>query len=215
MLGQGPHRTRQVWSAGTCQEPPHRCISTSSANNPGVLPECSISQSAGRPDRAACKQATVHQCLGTHAAKLTSLALEVSHGLSATREHRRSRSGTLKFGHHSWRHDRTRSASRPVSKSLKDPKPLNACSASKEASRPADQGGRQPGVGSAGSQSHLVTAQGTTPWRGMAPRQRLMWKGRILNMKTPENYFISLTFSFFMKTPGWSDFIVCAFSEHR
>lgn len=49
----------------------------------------------------------------------------------------------------------------------------------------------------------------------MAPRQRLMWKGRILNMKTPENYFISLTFSFFMKPPGWSDFIVCAFSEYR
>lgn len=174
----------------------------SSADNPGGPRECSISQSAGNPAGAACKRATSVSAEHTRReAGVPALAG------SAAREHRRSRPaiapGSVKDTSH-------RQAGRHGPEGAET---LNTRRAREDAPRPADGGvSRQETAGPGPPHSGAPGGQRgggarlppTADAEGSGPRR-----------EDPAHYVISLAFSFFLKTPGWSDFIVHAFRESR
>lgn len=174
----------------------------SSADNPGGPRECSISQSAGNPAGAACKRATSVSTEHTRReAGVPALAG------SAAREHHRSRPaiapGSVKDTSH-------RQAGRHGPEGAET---LNTRRAREDAPRPADGGvSRQETAGPGPPHSGAPGGQRgggarlppTADAEGPGPRR-----------EDPAHYVISLALSFFLKTPGWSDFIVHAFRESR
>lgn len=126
---------------------------------------------------------------------------------SAAREHRRSRPaiapGSVKDTSH-WQAGRH---------GPEGAETLNTRRAREDAPRPADGGvSRQETAGPGPPHSGAPGGQRgggarlppTADAEGPGPRR-----------EDPAHYVISLAFSFFLKTPGWSDFIVHAFRESR
>lgn len=201
MLGRGPRRTRQAWSAGTCQGPPHRRTPPAPPTTLGalgnVLSHSLLATLPGLP-------ANEPRPSAEHTRREAGVPALAG---SAAREHRRSRPaiapGSVKDTSH-------RQAGRHGPEGAET---LNTRRAREDAPRPADGGvSRQETAGPGPPHSGAPGGQRgggarlppTADTEGPGPRR-----------EDPAHYVISLALSFFLKTPGWSDFIVHAFRESR